>query len=284
MSNFRAFIKMIKLEHSLFALPFAFVGMFMAAKGLPSWWTILWVVVAMVGARSAAMGMNRYADAEIDARNPRTASREIPAGNITKKSTIFYICLSLLIYFVAAFMLNKLTAILSPIPILIFVLYAYAKRFTNFCHVILGIALGLAPVCAWIAVTGTIDLPPFILGLAIIAWVAGFDILYAIQDIEYDIKEGLHSIPAVLGIQGSLITARLLHFLAFIAFVVLMGVSDLSYIYLAGVLISGAFMAYEHSLVSKDDLSKLNMAFFNMNAYISVTIMVFSIIDILVNR
>ena len=191
MSNFRAFIKMIKLEHSLFALPFAFVGMFLAAKGLPTWWTILWVVVAMIGARSAAMGMNRYADAEIDARNPRTASREIPAGNITKKSTIFYICLSLLIYFVAAFMLNKLTAILSPIPILIFVLYAYAKRFTNFCHVILGIALGLAPVCAWIAVTGTIDLPPFILGLAIIAWVAGFDILYAIQDIEYDIKDGV---------------------------------------------------------------------------------------------
>ena len=243
MSNFRAFIKMIKLEHSLFALPFAFVGMFMAAKGLPTWWTILWVVVAMVGARSAAMGMNRYADAEIDARNPRTASREIPAGNITKKSTIFYICLSLLIYFVAAFMLNKLTAILSPIPILIFVLYAYAKRFTNFCHVILGIALGLAPVCAWIAVTGTIDLPPFILGLAIIAWVAGFDILYAIQDIKYDIKEGLHSIPAVLGVQWSLITARLLHFIAFILFVVLMGVSDLGYIYLAGVLISGAFMA-----------------------------------------
>ena len=256
MSNFRAFIKMIKLEHSLFALPFAFVGMFMAAKGLPSWWTILWVVVAMVGARSAAMGMNRYVDAEIDA----------------------------LIYFVAAFMLNKLTAILSPIPVLIFILYAYAKRFTNFCHVILGIALGLAPVCAWIAVTGTIDLPPFILGLAIIAWVAGFDILYAIQDIEYDIKEGLHSIPAVLGVQWSLITARLLHFIAFILFVVLMGVSDLGYIYLAGVLISGAFMAYEHSLVSKDDLSKLNMAFFNMNAYISITIMVFSIVDILVNR
>lgn len=284
MKSFFTFLKMIKLEHSLFALPFAFVGMFLAANGMPSWNVILWVVVAMVGARSAAMGLNRYADAEIDTRNPRTAAREIPAGNISKKSTIFYIILSLAVYFIAAVMLNRLTAILSPIPILIFILYAYAKRFTNFCHIILGIALGLAPVCAWIAVTGTINLPPFILGGAIILWVAGFDILYAIQDIEYDRKEGLHSIPAVFGVSGSLIIARLLHFAAFFLFILLMAFTNLGYIYLAGVLISGALMAYEHSLVSKDDLSKLNMAFFNMNAYISITIMIFSIIDILVGK
>ncbi len=284
MKSFFTFLKMIKLEHSLFALPFAFVGMFLAANGLPSWNVILWVVVAMVGARSAAMGLNRYADAEIDARNPRTASREIPAGNISKTATIFYIILSLAVYFLAAVMLNRLTAILSPIPILIFILYAYAKRFTNFCHIILGIALGLAPVCAWIAVTGTVNLPPFILGGAIILWVAGFDILYAIQDIEYDRKEGLHSIPAVFGVSGSLIIARLLHFAAFFLFILLMAFTNLGYIYLAGVLISGALMAYEHSLVSKDDLSKLNMAFFNMNAYISITIMIFSIIDIWVGK
>ena len=284
MKSFFTFLKMIKLEHSLFALPFAFVGMFLAANGLPSWNVIVWVVVAMVGARSAAMGLNRYADAEIDARNPRTASREIPAGNISKTATIFYIILSLAVYFLAAVMLNKLTAILSPIPILIFILYAYAKRFTNFCHIILGIALGLAPVCAWIAVTGTVNLPPFILGGAIILWVAGFDILYAIQDIEYDRKEGLHSIPAVFGVSGSLIIARLLHFAAFFLFILLMAFTNLGYIYLAGVLISGALMAYEHSLVSKDDLSKLNMAFFNMNAYISITIMIFSIIDIWVGK
>ncbi len=284
MNSFKAFVKMIKLEHTVFALPFAFVGMFLAANGMPSWDVILWIVVAMIGARSAAMGLNRYADAEIDARNPRTASREIPAGNISKKSTIIYIAFSLLIYFTAAFMLNRLTAILSPIPVLIFILYAYAKRFTNFCHIILGIALGLAPVCAWIAVTGTIDLPPFILGLAILAWVSGFDILYAIQDIDYDREEGLYSIPAALGVQGSLITARLLHVTAVILFIALTGVSNLGYIYLAGVLISAAFMAYEHSLISKDDLSKLNVAFFNMNAYISITIMVFSIVDILVGR
>lgn len=284
MKSFFAFIKMIKLEHSLFALPFAFVGMILAANGLPSWNVILWVVAAMVGARSAAMGVNRYADAEIDARNPRTASREIPAGNISKKATLFYILLSLALYFTAAFMLNNLTAVLSPIPVLIFILYAYAKRFTNFCHIILGIALGLAPICAWIAVTGSIDTAPFILGGAVILWVAGFDILYAIQDIEYDRKEGLHSIPAVFGTGGSLIIARILHFAAICLFISLMAFTNLGYIYLAGVLLSGALMAYEHSLVSKDDLSKLNMAFFNMNAYISITIMVFTIIDIWVGK
>lgn len=284
MKSFFAFIKMIKLEHSLFALPFAFVGMILAANGLPSWNVILWVVVAMVGARSAAMGVNRYADAEIDARNPRTASREIPVGNISKKATLFYILVSLALYFTAAFMLNRLTAILSPIPALIFILYAYAKRFTNFCHIILGIALGLAPICAWIAVTGSIDTAPFILGGAVILWVAGFDILYAIQDIEYDRKEGLHSIPAVFGTSGSLIIARILHFAAICLFISLMAFTNLGYIYLAGVLLSGALMAYEHSLVSKDDLSKLNMAFFNMNAYISITIMIFTIIDIWVGK
>lgn len=284
MKSFFAFIKMIKLEHSLFALPFAFVGMILAANGLPSWNVILWVVVAMVGARSAAMGVNRYADAEIDARNPRTASREIPAGNISKKATLFYILVSLALYFTAAFMLNRLTVVLSPIPVLIFILYAYAKRFTNFCHVILGIALGLAPICAWIAVTGSIDTAPFILGGAVILWVAGFDILYAIQDIEYDRKEGLHSIPAVFGTGGSLIIARILHFAAICLFISLMAFTNLGYIYLAGVLLSGALMAYEHSLVSKDDLSKLNMAFFNMNAYISITIMIFTIIDIWVGK
>ena len=284
MKSFFAFIKMIKLEHSLFALPFAFVGMILAANGLPSWNIILWVVVAMVGARSAAMGVNRYADAEIDARNPRTASREIPAGNISKKATLFYILLSLALYFTAAFMLNRLTAILSPIPVLIFILYAYAKRFTNFCHIILGIALGLAPICAWIAVTGSIDTAPFILGSAVILWVAGFDILYAVQDIEYDIKEGLHSIPAVFGTGGSLIIARILHAAAICLFISLMAFTNLGYIYLAGVLLSGALMAYEHSLVSKDDLSKLNMAFFNMNAYISITIMICTITDIWVGK
>lgn len=284
MKSFFSFVKMIKLEHSLFALPFAFVGMFLAAQGMPTYNVILWVIVAMVGARSVAMGINRYADAEIDARNPRTASREIPAGNISKKATILYILVFLAIYFIATLMINTLTAILSPIPILIFILYAYAKRFTNFCHIILGIALGLAPICAWIAVTGSIDYAPVILGVAVLLWVSGFDILYAIQDIDYDRQESLYSIPALFGVGGSLIIAKILHFLSICLFISLMAFTNLGYIYLAGVLISGALIVYEHSLISKDDLSKLNMAFFNMNAYISITIMIFSIIDIFVGK
>ncbi|MDE7169797.1 MAG: putative 4-hydroxybenzoate polyprenyltransferase, partial [Mucispirillum sp.] len=273
MNSLKSFFKMIKLEHSIFALPFAFAGMFLAANGIPSLRTVILVTIAMVGARSAAMGMNRFADAEIDARNPRTASREIPAGNISKKKTLIYIAASLAVYFIATFKMNKLTAILSPVPILVFILYSYTKRFTNMCHLVLGLALGLAPIGAWIAVTGTINLPPFILCFAILAWVAGFDILYAIQDIDFDRSEGLYSIPAYLGAGGALITARILHIIAFILFASLMAVSNLGYAYLAGVLISGALMAYEHSLISKNDLSKLNMAFFNMNAYISITIM-----------
>ena len=229
-----------------------------------------------------------HAIREIDKEIPIMVSATIETNGSmligTDIATLFYILVSLALYFTAAFMLNRLTAVLSPIPVLIFILYAYAKRFTNFCHVILGIALGLAPICAWIAVTGSIDTAPFILGGAVILWVAGFDILYAIQDIEYDRKEGLHSIPAVFGTGGSLIIARILHFAAICLFISLMAFTNLGYIYLAGVLLSGALMAYEHSLVSKDDLSKLNMAFFNMNAYISITIMIFTIIDIWVGK
>ena len=283
MKSLIEFFKMIKLEHSLFALPFAFTGMFLAANGFPSGRVILWVVVAMVGARSAAMGLNRLIDADIDAKNPRTSSRSIPAGNISKSSTLLYILISFSVYFLAAYMLNPLTLMLSPIPVLVFLLYSYTKRFTNMCHIVLGLALGLAPVGTWVAVTGTLNTAaPFILCFAVLAWTAGFDILYAIQDMEFDRQEGLHSIPAFLGISGSLIVARVLHIISFILLVMLKFYGDLGLIYMAGVLVSGAFMVYEHSLVSKNDLSKLNMAFFNINAYISITIFVFTFIDILV--
>lgn len=284
MNSFISFIKMIKLEHSIFALPFALSAMIMAANGIPKLWTIVWIIVAMVSARSMAMGLNRYADAEIDARNPRTAVREIPAGKLSKKTTMAYITGSAVIYFVSAFMLNKLTAILSPVPVLVFILYSYAKRFTNLCHIILGIALGLAPVCAWIAVTGSFHPAPIVIGAGVTAWVAGFDILYAVQDIEYDRKEGLHSIPAYLGTGGAIITARLLHITAFILFFAAAYVSTLGWIYLTGVILSGLLMIYEHSLVSKDKLSKLNQAFFNMNAYISIILMIFTITDIMVGK
>lgn len=284
MKSLIEFFKMIKLEHSLFALPFAFTGMFIAAGGIPTVKIILWVVVAMVGARSAAMGLNRLIDADIDAKNPRTSDRSIPAGNITKSKTLLYIIISLAVYFLATFMLNPLTLMLSPIPVLVFLLYSYTKRFTNLCHMVLGLALGLAPVGAWVAVTGTLPFTPFILCFAVLAWTAGFDILYAIQDMDFDRNHGLHSIPALLGVSGSLLVARMLHLIAFILLIVLKFYTGLGMIYIAGVLISGAFMVYEHSLVSKNDLSKLNMAFFNINAYISITICVFTFIDLMVIR
>lgn len=282
MKSLIEFFKMIKFEHSLFALPFAFTGMFIAAKGFPSPEIILWVVVAMVGARSAAMGLNRLIDADIDAKNPRTSQRSIPAGNITKSNTLLYILISLAVYFLATYMLNDLTLMLSPIPVLVFLLYSYTKRFTNMCHIVLGLALGLAPIGAWVAVTGELPFTPFVLGFAVLLWTAGFDIMYAIQDIDFDKDQGLHSIPALLGISGSLTTARILHAIAFILLILLKFYADLGMLYIIGVLISGAFMIYEHSLVSKDDLSKLNVAFFNINAYISITIFVFTFIDLMV--
>ncbi len=282
MKSLIEFFKMIKLEHSLFALPFAFTGMFIAAKGIPSLHIIIWVTIAMISARSAAMGLNRLIDAEIDKENPRTSDRSIPKGLITKKKTLIYIIISLLIYFISTYMLNKLTFILSPIPVLIFILYSYTKRFTNLCHIVLGIALGLAPIGAWIATTGNIEISAVILGLSVLLWVAGFDILYAIQDIDFDRKQGLYSIPSVMGIYGALIIARILHTLSFLLFITLKFTASLGSIYLAGILISGAFMVYEHSLVSKNDLSKLNLAFFNINAYISIIILIFTLADILV--
>lgn len=282
MKSLIEFFKMIKLEHSLFALPFAFTGMFIAAKGIPSLHIIIWVTIAMISARSAAMGLNRLIDAEIDKENPRTSDRSIPKGLITKKKTLIYIIISLLIYFISTYMLNKLTFILSPIPVLIFILYSYTKRFTNLCHIVLGIALGLAPIGAWIATTGNIEISAVILGLSVLLWVAGFDILYAIQDIDFDRKQGLYSIPSVMGIYGALIIARILHTLSFLIFITLKFTASLGSIYLAGILISGAFMVYEHSLVSKNDLSKLNLAFFNINAYISIIILIFTLADILV--
>lgn len=282
MKSFVVFFRMIKFEHSLFALPFAFTSMFIASNGLPPLRIALWVIVAMVAARSAAMGLNRLIDAEIDKRNPRTQNRDLPAGNITKPVTFLYIATSLVIYFLAAYMLNSLAFMLSPIPVIVFVLYSYSKRFTNLCHIILGVALGLAPLCAWIAVKGTVSIVPFIMSFGVIAWVAGFDILYSIQDIEIDKKEGLFSIPSAVGVSGALLISRILHAVAFLLFLLLTSAADLGYIYVAGILLSGAFMVYENTLVSKDDLSKLNMAFFNINAYISITIAIFTLVDRLV--
>jgi 4-hydroxybenzoate polyprenyltransferase len=279
--KFKIFLRMIKIEHTLFALPFAFTGAVIAADGLPTLWQTFWIIIAMLGGRSGAMGLNRVVDAEFDAKNPRTANREIPAGNMSKKEGYIYVLISFLVFIFAAKMLNPLCFKLSPIAVFIFVLYSYTKRFTYLCHIILGVAIGLAPIGAWIAIKGDFNFGIIMLGIGVLIWVAGFDIMYSIQDIDFDKKEGLFSIPVNIGITNSLYLARIMHLIAFLIFIFIKFYFGLGIIYLIGILISGLLMAYEHMLVKPDDLSKLDMAFFNLNAYISLTIFIFTFIDII---
>jgi len=267
-------LEMIKFEHTLFVLPFAFLGAILAANGFPSWPQILWITIAMVGARSAAMSFNRIADQKIDAENPRTADREIPSGKLSVEFAWSFMIASSLVFFLAAFMLNRLTLILSPIALLSVLGYSYAKRYTSFAHLILGWALAIAPTGAWIAVRGTIDSEiPLLLSLLVMMWTAGFDILYSCQDYDYDTKKGLRSIPARFGIIAALWIARLFHLQTFIVLVLLYFAVDLGWLALAGVLITGALMIYQHTLVKADDLSRMNAAFFTTNAFVSVILL-----------
>lgn len=268
-------LEMIKFEHTIFALPFAFLGAVLAADGLPSWWQILWITLAMVGARSAAMSFNRIADRRIDAENPRTANRELPSGKLSVEFAWAFMIASCLLFFLAAFMLNRLTLYLSPIALLSVLGYSYAKRFTSFAHVLLGWALAIAPTGAWIAVRGAIDSEvPLLLSLLVLMWTAGFDVLYACQDYEFDRRKGLRSIPARFGIKGALRIARLFHFQSFIVLVLLYFVTGLGWLALIGVLATGALMIYQHTLVKPNDLSKMNAAFFTANAMVSVILFV----------
>jgi 4-hydroxybenzoate polyprenyltransferase len=269
-------LEMIKFPHTIFALPFAFTGAVLAAQGLPSWRQILWILVAMVGARSGAMGMNRLLDAEIDARNPRTKTRAIPAGLLTKAQVGIFSLASYALLVLAAYMLNPLCFKLSPVVIAVLTFYSVTKRFTWATHLFLGLALGLAPVGAWAAIRGTIDLPVVILALSVLAWVAGFDILYALQDLEFDRNEGLHSIPRYLGINKSLWVSRLLHALAIAGLIAIYRPLGLNFVYLIGVFAASCMLVYEHMLIRGGDLKKLDAAFFNMNGYISVTVFLFT--------
>ncbi|HEY5974998.1 MAG TPA: UbiA-like polyprenyltransferase, partial [Geobacteraceae bacterium] len=207
-SRITIFLEMIKFSHTIFALPFALTGALLAAQGMPDWSQLLWIVMAMVGARTAAMAMNRLIDAEIDARNPRTAGRAIPAGLLGKGTVVVFIVLAVALMLYAAARLNPLCLKLAPVALFFLVLYSYCKRFTAFAHIVLGLCLAAAPVGAWVAIRGTIDLPVVLLGLAVLVWVAGFDILYALQDLEFDRQAGLHSIPVQLGVSGSLWLSR----------------------------------------------------------------------------
>ncbi|HSB34999.1 MAG TPA: UbiA-like polyprenyltransferase [Nitrospirota bacterium] len=277
----RIILEMIKFEHTVFALPFAFTGALLAARGVPSWGTILWITVSMVGARSAAMGFNRWADREIDAENPRTKTRALPQKLVSPGQVIVFIALSSSVLVFAAYKLNPLCFYLSPLALGIVFLYSYTKRFTFLAHAFLGLAISGAPLGAWIAVTGRFEAPAFVLALAVLFWLLGFDVLYALQDIDFDRKAGLHSIPQRFGIGRSLWISRLSHAVTMAALFWLAPLCSLGWLYIAGVLIALGLIIYEHSLVRENDLSKLDFAFFNMNGYISVTIFFFTLLDVL---
>jgi len=262
---------MIKFEHTLFALPFAFLGAVLAANGLPTWWQILWITVAMFGARSAAMTFNRIIDRKFDAENPRTANRELPSGKLSVSFAWMFFIVSVALFLLASYLLNWLTFALSPIALLSIFGYSYAKRFTSLAHLILGWSLAISPTAAWIAVRGTIDSEvPLLLSLLVMMWTAGFDVLYACQDFEFDRKHGLRSIPARFGIKNSLWIARFFHAQAFLVLVLLYLITDLGWLALIGVFTVGALMTYQHTLVKPDDLSRMNAAFFTTNAFVSV--------------
>jgi len=273
--NTRLTFEMIKIEHTLFALPFAFLGAILAANGLPTLRQLGWIIVAMVGARSAAMAFNRLADRKIDARNPRTAMRALPSGTLSVGFVWLFTIISALLFMLAAAMLNRLTLVLSPIALTSVLLYSFTKRWTQFSHIVLGWCLSIAPTGAWIAVRGQIgSAVPLLLSLVVLLWTAGFDVLYACQDYEFDRTEQLHSIPARFGIDRALWISRGLHAAAFLALTWLYRLSGLGPLALAGVLITGALLVYQHRLVRTKDLTRLNAAFFTTNAFVSVILLV----------
>ena len=273
--NVRITLEMIKIEHTLFALPFAFLGAVLAARGVPSIRQLLLITLAMVGARSAAMAFNRIADREYDARNPRTQTRAIPAGQLSVGFAWAFTITAAMLLLIASAMLNRLTLILAPVALASVGLYSFTKRWTLISHIVLGWCLAIAPTGAWIAVRGSIvSSVPLLLSLVVLLWTAGFDVLYACQDYDFDRAEGLRSIPARFGIARSLWIARALHAGAFVALVALYWVVQLGSLALVGVLATGVLLVYQHTLVRANDLSRLNAAFFTTNAFVSLILLV----------
>jgi len=274
-------LEMIKWEHSVFALPFALCGAMLAAGGWPSVWQLVWIIAAMVSARTAAMAFNRYADAEIDAANPRTQTRAVPAGLLSKRFVGAFVIGSSVVFVFAAAMLNRLTLLLSPVALAVVFLYSYTKRFTRWSHLVLGFALGIAPAAAWIAVRGSLDPRILLLTGVVTFWVGGFDVLYACQDCEFDLSFGLHSLPRHFGIPRALLLARMMHAIMLLLLVTVVVAFGLGKLAIAGVIIVALLLFYEHSLVSAGDLSRLNAAFFTMNGVISIVLFLFLAADLL---
>lgn len=278
----RSLLEMIKFSHTVFAFPFALMGATLASMtsgSVPTMMQIVWICLAMVGARSSAMGLNRIIDAGIDSENPRTASRHIPAGIVTHFEAWLFVALSVALLLFSAWMLNPLCLKLSPIALLFLVFYSFCKRFTFLAHLVLGLCLAAAPVGAWIALRGDVGWPAIVVGFAVLFWVAGFDIFYALQDMEFDRTKGLYSIPSRFGAKRALQIARIFHIVMVLLLLSLLQLSGLGGIYLLGVVVVAGLLVYEHRLVKPNDLSRLDAAFFNMNGYISVLIFGFTLAD-----
>jgi 4-hydroxybenzoate polyprenyltransferase len=286
MKQFHAFLDLIRFEHTVFALPFAYLGMILAANGLPTLSQFIWITIAMASARTLAMSFNRFADRHLDARNPRTAIRPIQTGKISARTVVIGAAISLIVLSIAAWQLNPLTLMLLPGAIVFLLGYAYAKRFTILSHFILGFTDGLAPIGAWAGVRGSVftssDLPAWLLLFAATFWIGGFDLMYACQDTEFDRAEQLHSIPARWGNAVALRWAKLSHVIT-IGLLSAIGISlQLGWVYWIGLVIVIGLLIYEHSLVKPHDLSKINVAFFNVNGYISITIFVATLIALFI--
>ena len=277
----RDFLSLVVFAHTVFALPFALLSAVLAANGVPDGRTLLWILVAMVGARSAAMSFNRIVDRHLDAKNPRTARREIPAGVVSPAAAGLFCAVSAALLVVAAAQLNRLCLYLSPVALAIVLGYSYAKRFTSSAHLLLGLSLAIAPVGAWLAVRGRFDLPPLLLGLAVVFWVAGFDVLYSLQDEEFDRREGLRSIPARFGAARALQSARLSHGATLTLFYAVFLAVGGGWLFGAAVVVAGLFLVRQHRLVSPTDLSRVDAAFFTANGWLSVAFFLLGAADVL---
>ena len=270
LAKIRTTLEMIKFEHSVFALPFALTGAMLARRGLPAWRELFWIVVAMVGARSAAMTFNRIADLKMDALNPRTKARALPAGRLSVGFAIAFTIVSCTLLVLAAYELNPLAFKLSPVAIAILLAYSFTKRFTLLSHLILGLCLGISPAAAWIALRGDLSVSVLLLGAAVMFWVGGFDVIYACQDVEFDHSLGLHSVPRRYGIRAALWISALLHVGTLALLIAVAGMENLGWIATAGLAVVAVLLAYEHLLVKPSDLSRVNAAFFTVNGFISV--------------
>jgi 4-hydroxybenzoate polyprenyltransferase len=277
-------LEMIKFQHTIFAMPFAIMSAALASThlhGIP-WRSYFWILVAMVSARSAAMAFNRLVDQDIDSLNPRTLSRALPRGLLTRGQVGWFTLISSVVFILAAYNLNTLAFALSPVALAVVLGYSFTKRVTWLSHPVLGLALGIAPVGAWVAVTGRIELPPILLSLAVLAWTAGFDIIYACQDVAFDVEHRIHSIPQRFGVARALQVSSLLHVFVVLCLAALASAASLGAIYLAGLVVVAVLLFYEHRLVRPDDLSRIDAAFFTTNGLVSIGLMVFLLLDLLI--